>query len=99
MLINKFDLIKWDKIEKIIKDDEIVLYRNNREFNLEIGDLVYRKGHVEFYIGENKVVSWGRVHKTYTINKLFKAQFNGYYSDDREDKGRPFVAIIRFIGG
>lgn len=60
---------------------------------------MYRKGHVEFYLGENKVVSWGGVHKTYTINKLFKIQQNGYYSNDSEDNNRPFVAIIRFIGG
>lgn len=99
LLKNKFDLIKWDKLEKRIVDNKIELYRNNKKFNLKIGDLVYRKGHVEFYLGKNKVVSWGRVNKTYTIDKSFEVKLNGYYSDDSEDNNRPFVTIIRFIGG
>ena len=99
LLKNKFDLIKWDKLEKRIVDNKIELYRNNKRFYLKTADLVYRKGHVEFYIGENKVVSWGRVHNTYTINKLFNEQLNGYYSNDCEDENIPFVTIIRFIGG
>ena len=46
LLKNRFDLIKWDKLEKRLVDNKIELYRNNKRFNIKIGDLVCRKGHV-----------------------------------------------------
>lgn len=75
--------------------DIIELYYNSKRFELEVGDLICRKGHVEFYIGNNKVVSWGRVHKTYTLNKSFEPEVNGYKSNDSEDRDIPFTTIIR----
>ena len=46
-------------------------------------------------IGNNKVVSWGRVHKTYALNKSFEPEVNGYKSNDSEDRDIPFTTIIR----
>ena len=46
-------------------------------------------------IGNNKVVSWGRVHKTYTLSKSFEPDVNGYKSNDSEDRDIPFTTIIR----
>lgn len=96
--INRFDLIKWDRIDKKIVNKHIEVYYNDKKFKLQAGDLLYRNGHVEFYLGNNKVVSWGRVHKTYLINKGFYVEKDGYYSEDSEDNGKPYVAIIRFRG-
>ena len=45
------------------------------------------------------MISWGRIHKTYTINKKFEITNEGFKSDDIEDKGIPFVTVISFKGG
>ena len=74
-----FKLITWDTLKKKRENDIIELYYNSKRFGLEVGDLICRKGHVEFYIGNNKVVSWGRVNK----------------SNDSEDRDIPFTTIIR----
>ncbi len=73
--------------------------------NLMVGDLIYKKrndnkkldGHVEFYIGNDKVVSWGKVHKDYIIRKKFELKNDGYFYSDYEFE--PYTSIIRFIGG
>ena len=52
-----------------------------------VGDLIYKKrndnkkldGHVEFYIGNDKVVSWGKVYKDYIIRKKFELKNDGYF--------------------
>ena len=94
----KFDYIKWNALEKIEKDNKIELYYDNNRFNLKAGDLIYRKGNVEFYIGDNKVISWGRVNNTYVISKKFEIKKEGFKSNDSEDKGIPFTTFIRFKG-
>ena len=90
-----FKLITWDILKKKRENDIIELYYNSKRFGLEVGDLICRKGHVEFYIGNNKVVSWGRVHKTYTQSKNYELTINGYKSNDSEDRDIPFTTIIR----
>ena len=92
-------LITWDILDKVVEEKEVKVYYNNKRFDLQIGDLICRKGHVEFYIGDNKVVSWGRVHKAYAINKNFKPLLTGYKSNDKEDKDIPFTSFLRFKGG
>ena len=90
-----FKLITWDTLKKKRENDIIELYYNSKRSGLEVGDLICRKGHVEFYIGNNKVVSWGRVYKTYTHSKNFEPTINGYKSNDSEDRDIPFTTIIR----
>ena len=96
---NKFDLINLKKLESNKNGENIELYYENNNLDLKEGDLLYRNGHVEFYIGNSKVVNWGRVHKKYAINKNFKTTISGFLSDDIEDKKEPVVSIIRFKGG
>ena len=67
---------------------------------LQVGDLLYRQGHVEFYIGDNKTIGWGRLHKNTTIKKSFNYNQNGlFYSTDPLDLNQPYTSIIRFTGG
>ena len=93
-----FEVLKIDDINQKIKRDKTI---KEKIKELKPGDLIYRKGHVEFYIGNDKVISWGRIHKTYTLSKRFeKGKNDGYfYSNDENDEGIPFTTIIRFIGG
>ena len=80
--------------------------RNSAD-ELKVGDLLCRKknyknqvdGHVEFYIGNNKVVSWGEVHRTYAISKKVYKNENNFYGEISQGKEQPYSAIIRFIGG
>ena len=75
--INTFTdkLLSTERFEIISLDVDNNIKKNKE--NLQVGDLLYRKinydkkidGNVEFYIGNNKIVSWGRIHRTYTINK------------------------------
>ncbi len=95
---NKFDIINLKKLEKRENENDIGFYYKGNKIELKAGDLVYRKGNVEFYIGNNKVVGWGRVHKSFTINKAFSLKVDGYYSSDIEDKNIPFITIIRCKG-
>ena len=86
--------------------NNIELYYYEKKFTLQPGDLVYRKinyeknidGHVEFFIGKDKVVSWGRVNRDYTLMKKYMPKINGYYSNDLKDQNQPFVTIIRIKG-
>ena len=87
---NKFTLIKLNTLNNISSKE------NTTE--LKAGDLIYRQRHVEFYIGNNKVVNWGRIHKTYTINKTFHLENDGYHSSDPKDTNIPYTTIIRFKG-
>ncbi len=52
-------------------------------------------GHVNFYIGNDKVVNWGSLHSAYVINKHYDKTKEGYKSKNSEDERQPFVAIIR----
>ncbi len=70
----------------------------NFSYDLKIGDLIQRDGHVEFYIGNNKVINWGRIHNTYTLNKFFHFEDDGFHSNDPNDKEIPYTTIIRFMG-
>ena len=90
----KFELHTWDDIKNNYQTDGDQI----SEFRLKIGDLVCRKGNVEFYIGNDKVVSWGRVHKTYTLNKSFYMSNNGMISSDSEDNNQLYITVIRFKG-
>ena len=83
----KFEFYTWN--------DSTKSTNINKDFILQIGDLIYRKNHIEFYIGNNKVIGWGRLHKSYTINKTFHFESNGLYSNDESDKNLPYTAIIR----
>lgn len=98
MHTNKFDLVKLKKLKNEQKNGNYKLYYDGKQFILKEGDLLYRKGHVEFYIGNNKVVSWGRVHKTNVLKKVFVLNVNGYCSSDVEDMNIPFTSIVRFKG-
>ena len=44
----------------------------HKKFNLKAGDLICGNGNVEFYIGNNKYVGWGVVHKTYYLIKNYQ---------------------------
>ena len=61
------------------------------------GDLLVRDGHVDFYINETSVISWGRLHKDYLIPKSFSHNNydNYYYSNNIEDNKIPYKTIIR----
>lgn len=95
------DLTSMDNYNNILAAN-----KNVNNIDLRPGDMIYRKinykdgidGHVEFYIGNNRVMSWGRVHKSYYLNKIFKKQGRFFYSNDVNDKEQPYVAIIRFKG-
>ena len=67
----------------------------------ENGEQIY-PAHIEFYIGNNKIISWGKVHKEYFISKEFVARsnngLNGFYSNSIEDKNSPYICLIRFKG-
>lgn len=99
VLNNMFEYISWDHLKQENDEGIIKLHYNNKEFTLKTGDLICREGHVEFYIGDGEVISWGRVHNTYKLNKKYKVQVNGFQSDDNEDANKLFTTIIRFKGG
>ena len=97
---NRFSLIKWNYLDKIKADDgKIGIFYKGKAFTLQPGDLIYRNNHVEFYIGNNQVIGWGRLHSTYTIKKLFYPSQDGYYSTDPLDKDKPYTTIIQFKRG
>ena len=54
-----------------------------------------KPGHVDFYIGNDSVVNWGRIHKSNIIKKHFIKTKEGYISNNSDDEQQPFVAIIR----
>lgn len=93
-LINtkKFELLSFDKLTIITETD------SSTKQVLNIGDLLYRNGHVEFYIGNNKVIGWGRIHNSYYAIKTFQIKQNGIYSSDIRDNNIPFTSILHFIG-
>ena len=101
-----FEVITWDMLKKVKYNNNIELYYYGEKFTLQPGDLVYRKinydknidGHVEFIIGKDKVVGWGRVNKNYTLMKKYTPKMKGYFSNDSKDQDQPFVTIIRFKG-
>ena len=97
--VNEFTnkILKSEKFEIISLD--IMEEESSKKDSLQAGDLLYRQGNVEFYIGNNKVVNWGRVQKTYTIYKDIIKKDNKFYSNNIEDKGQPYTTIIRFLGG
>ena len=80
-------------------DDEYINEGKMINFNLKVGDAMCRKGHIEFYIGNYKVVSWGRVQKDYTLSKVLTIAEDGVYSNDAQDKGIPYNVFIRLKGG
>ena len=99
---NRFEVFTWDKI------------KDKMDFELQAGDLLYRQekkengvtlksGHVEFYLGDNKVFGWGRIHDDFVIDKTFTKGTDGFYSDDTGDcyngESQPYVTIIRYVGG
>ena len=54
-----------------------------------------KPGHVDFYIGNDSVVNWGRIHKSNITKKHFIKTKEGYISNNSDDEQQPFVAIIR----
>ena len=102
-IVRKFKFYNRDRIK--VENDK---YRKNEveeEFNLKAGDLIYKPkakkadGNVEFYIGNGKVIGWGHINKTYVTKKNFKQVNNEFYSDYIDDKGVPYIAILRLKGG
>ncbi len=99
-----FELYDLNRINKYKDFNNI----NNdiNTFKLQAGDLLYRQadyknnleGHVEFYIGNSKVIGWGRVHDSYTINKTFTLHDQGFFSNDVLDNNQPYTALIRLKG-
>lgn len=98
---------------KLIKTKRFALYELKKVFtrnsttsststnvtiNLEPGDLIYRKNHVEFYIGNNKVIGWGKIHNTYTSYKSLNKKADGYYynTNDLHEKNIPYTSLIKF---
>ena len=105
MFINKSSLIS-----KLTKTKQFAFYnlykksKNNNvgnssgsaeDMNLQVGDLLCRNGNVEFYIGSNKMVGWGRIHKEYTIYRALEKGANGYFYD-KDGENLPYTTIIRF---
>ena len=90
---NKFKYLSWNDIASISKEDKD--YLNFDSLDLEVGDLIYKEGHVEFYIGNNKVIGWGRIHKTYTLNKMFHPEIDGFHTNDPKDDNIPYTSFIR----
>ena len=105
---NRFQVYTWEKIQRY--DEE-----NAMPFELQPGDLIYRKpktdnndnilksGHVEFYLGDNKVFGWGRIHDNFDVNKTFTKGTDGFYSDNTGDcyngESQPYITVIRYKGG
>ena len=105
--------------EKLQRDKRFKVYiwddiKDVEDFDLHQGDLIYRRpktdgnttlksGHVEFYLGDNKVFGWGRIHDTFDIDKTFTKGTDGFYSDDTGDcyngESQPYVTVIRYKGG
>ena len=92
----RFKLYTWDNI---MNDDTNIYNLLDNSFELLVGDLVCRSGNVEFYLGNGKIVGWGRVHKTNILNKEFHIERDGFYSDNRDDDKLPYTTILRFKGG
>ena len=91
----RFKLIMWDDI-----NDEISLSKSQiKEHKLKVGDLLYRNGTVEFYIGKNKVVNWGQVHKEYYIQKEIYYDGANIFTYDIKDNYLQYMSFIRFEGG
>ena len=89
---NKFEFVVWDDIE----DDDDKNSMQLKIFKLKPGDLLCRKGNVEFYIGNDRFVNWGSVHKTYSVKKEIDKEHYNYYIDS---KNTLYTAFIRFKGG
>lgn len=92
-------------IEKRDTISGIKLYYYGNEFNLLPGDLLCCKnnkgkddGHVEFYIGTDKVINWGTVNKEYIVRKKYKPTADGFFSINVLGKEQLFTTIIRFKG-
>ena len=79
------------------KFDFIDLNTLSKKVDLTPGDLLIREGHVDFFVNDNAVISWGRVHKKYLISKSFKhdKSNNFYYSNNSEDLNIPYKIIIK----
>ena len=88
---NKFEFVVWDDIE----DDDDKNSMQLKIFKLKPGDLLCRKGNVEFYIGNDRFVNWGIVHKTYSVKKEIDKEHYNYYIDS---KNTLYTAFIRFKG-
>ena len=73
----------------------------HKKFNLKAGDLICGNGNVEFYIGNNKYVGWGVVHKTYYLIKNYQQSNDDgyYYNFDFDGKNIAYTTIIRVRGG
>ena len=78
-------------------------------YELQVGDMIYRPAlienhivikpaHIEFYIGNNSVISWGRVHSEYITKKILKYNNGVYISNSSLDFNQPYIHIIRFNG-
>ena len=82
------------------KFDFIDLNTLSKKVDLTPGDLLIREGHVDFFVNDNAVISWGRVHKKYLISKSFKhdKSNNFYYSNNSEDLNIPYKIIIKIRG-
>ena len=78
---------------------EKVHYEDKNGRNVRVSDI---PGHVEFYIGNNKVVGWSGIHKQNYSSKIFdKDDANNYFKSRNldTDKGQPYAFVIRFEGG
>ena len=103
------EIIKYDnKSKESLKNAEFIIQPGDLIYRKEKGhfEIVDGKkisvtdipGHVEFYIGQNKVVGWGKINNVYFVNKEFKKDNKSkyFYSNNiSEDKNQPYTTIIR----
>ena len=103
--IKEYDMKKSDNTkagEFTLKVGDMMYRSEKSHYEYENGKRVVVTdipGHVEFYIGNNKVVGWGAIQGQNVLRKEFYKDNNNYcfYSlDNVRDKGQPFTTIIRF---
>lgn len=98
----KFEINNIDEINK--KDLEIevgdLIYRKEKaHYEYADGKRVSKTdipGHVEFCIGNDKYVGWGKIQNIYCFNKQFYKNDKGFYSNYQDDYNQPYTTIIRF---
>ncbi len=100
-------LLKSDKFEIHILDengDENIYdkeHKGHKQFQLQEGDLLCGNGNVDFYIGNNKYVGWGIIHKQYyLIKKYVQNETSGYFYNMANDNGKiAYKTVVRVKGG
>ena len=82
------------EIGDLVYRKEKAHYEYLNEKRISVTDI---PGHVEFYIGNDKVVGWGKIQKkNFEVKKFYKNQEQYYfYTKNQYDYDQPFTKIIR----